>query len=172
MTRISSSWPSAEPWTQPALLCPEIDAFNAKAVSLVYDAPSTGRLHVAATKACHDRFVAEGIDLSAYNTLENIEDFVDLRKVLKVPKWNIFGTSYGTYVALTLMRVHPENIVSVTIDSISPPSARAWDGRGAVPAKASTICSMRAPPSLPVPRSTATCGASSPARSSNSRQIR
>ncbi len=65
---------------RPALLCPEIDAFDAKAVSLVYDAPSTGTLHVAATKACHDRFVAEGVDLSAYNTLENIEDFVDLRK--------------------------------------------------------------------------------------------
>ena len=105
-----------------ALLCPEIDAFDAKAVSLVYDAPSTGALHVAATKACHDRFVSEGVDLSAYNTLENIEDFVDLRKVLKVPKWSLFGTSYGTYVALLLMRLHPENLVSVTIDSISPPS--------------------------------------------------
>ena len=56
----------------PALLCPEIDEFNAQAVSLVYDAPSTGILHVAATRACHDRLVSEGIDLSAYNTLENI----------------------------------------------------------------------------------------------------
>ena len=92
-------------------------------MSLVYDAPSTGTLHVAATKVCHDRFVAEGVDLSAYNTLENIEDFIDLRKVLKVSKWSVFGTSYGTYVALVLMRIHPENLVSVTIDSIAPPSA-------------------------------------------------
>ncbi len=118
----------------PALLCPEIDAFNAESVSLVYDAPSTGVLHVAATKACHDRFVSEGIDLSAYNTFENIEDFVDLRKVLKVPKWSIFGTSYGTYVALTLMRIHPENLVSVTIDSITPPSVASlgwtWSSAG------------------------------------------
>jgi pimeloyl-ACP methyl ester carboxylesterase len=106
----------------PSLLCPEIDAFDAKAVSLVFDAPSTGALHVAATKACHDRFVSDGIDLSAYNTLENIEDFVDLGKVLKIPKWSAFGTSYGTYVALVMMRLHPENLVSVTIDSISPPS--------------------------------------------------
>jgi pimeloyl-ACP methyl ester carboxylesterase len=107
---------------KPSLLCPEIDAFDAKAVSLVYDAPSTGVQHVAATKACHDRLVAQGIDLGAYNTLENIEDFVDLRKVLGVPKWSLFGTSYGTYLALVLMRLHPENLVSVTIDSISPPS--------------------------------------------------
>ena len=106
----------------PALLCPEIDAFDAKAISLVYDAPSTGALHVAATKACHDRLVSEGVDLSAYNTLENIEDFVDLRKVLGATKWSLFGTSYGTYVALLMMRLHPEGLVSVTIDSISPPS--------------------------------------------------
>jgi pimeloyl-ACP methyl ester carboxylesterase len=107
---------------KPALLCPEIDAFNATAVGLVYDAPSTGALHVAATKACHDRFVSEGIDLSAYNTFENIEDFMDLRRLLKVNKWSIFGTSYGTYVALTLMRLHPEDLVTVTIDSVTPPS--------------------------------------------------
>jgi len=106
----------------PALLCPELDAFDAKAVSLVYDAPSTGIEHVAATKACHDRLVAEGVDLSAYNTLENIEDFVDLGKVLGVPKWSLFGTSYGTYAALVMMNVHPEKLVSVTIDSVSPPS--------------------------------------------------
>ena len=118
----------------PSLLCPEIDAFEAKAVSLVYDAPSTGVLHVAATKACHDRFVSEGIDLSAYNTSENIEDFEDLRKVLKVDKWSIFGTSYGTYLALVLMRIHPENLVSVAIDSITPPSVASlgwtWSSAG------------------------------------------
>ncbi|HEY5088878.1 MAG TPA: alpha/beta hydrolase [Polyangia bacterium] len=107
---------------KPSLLCPEIDAFNAKAVSLPFDTPSTGVLHVAATKACHDRFVSEGVDLSAYNTLENIEDFVDLRKALGVTKWSLFGTSYGTYVALLMMRLHPEGLVSATIDSISPPS--------------------------------------------------
>ena len=118
----------------PALLCPEIDGFNAHAVSLVYDAPSTGTLHVAATKACHDRLVSEGVDLSAYNTFENIADFMDLRRLLKVHKWSIFGTSYGTYVALTLMRIHPEDLVTVTIDSITPPSVASlgwtWSSAG------------------------------------------
>jgi pimeloyl-ACP methyl ester carboxylesterase len=107
---------------EPELLCPEIDQFNAVAVGLVYDADSTGELHVAATKACHDRLVAEGIDLAAYNTLENVADFVDLRRVLKIPKWSIYGYSYGTYLALTMMRLHPHEIVSVMIDSVVPPS--------------------------------------------------
>ena len=118
----------------PALLCPEIDKFNAEAVSLVYDAPSTGTLHVAATKACHDRLVSDGVDLSAYNTFENIADFMDLKRLLKVHKWSIFGTSYGTYVALTLMRIHPQDLVTVTIDSITPPSVASlgwtWSSAG------------------------------------------
>jgi len=108
---------------EPELLCPEIDKFNAQAVSLVYDAPSTGRLHVAATKACHDRLVSDGVDLSAYNTFENVADFVDLRKVLKIPKWSLYGYSYGSYLALTMLRLHPEEVVSMTIDSVVPPSA-------------------------------------------------
>ena len=119
---------------KPALLCPEIDAFDTKAVSVVYDAPSTGVLHVAATQACHDRLVADGIDLAAYNSLENVEDFVDLRKLLGATKWSLFGTSYGTYVALLMMRLHPEDLVSVTIDSITPPSAASlgwpWSSAG------------------------------------------
>lgn len=107
---------------QPELLCPEIDAFNTTLPGLVYDAPSTGVAHVAATKACHDRLVAAGIDLSAYNTSENATDFVDLRRVLKINQWSIYSTSYGTYLALTLMRLHPEGLRSVVLDSVSPPS--------------------------------------------------
>jgi pimeloyl-ACP methyl ester carboxylesterase len=103
----------------PALLCPEIDAFNAKAVGLCQQCSMT--MHVAATKACHDRLISEGVDLTAYNTLENINDFLDLRKALKISKYSVYGQSYGTYVALTLMRLHPEDLESVTIDSVSPP---------------------------------------------------
>lgn len=109
--------------TQPPLTCPEIDEFNIQAVSLPYDAPETGQLHVAATKACHDRLTGQGIDLSAYNTSENSADFADLRKVLRIAQWNVYGLSYGTEVALFLMRDHPKGIRSVILDAVVPPSA-------------------------------------------------
>ena len=65
--------------SEPELTCPEIDRFNAQAVGLFYDSPLTEALHVAATKACHDRLAGEGIiDLSAYNTAENERDFEDI----------------------------------------------------------------------------------------------
>lgn len=107
--------------TEPQLTCPEIDEFNARSVGLVYDAPSTGVEHVAATKACRDRLAAEGVDLSAYNTTENMDDFLDLRKVLHITDWSIYSYSYGTYLALTIMREHPEGIQSVVLDSVVPP---------------------------------------------------
>ena len=62
------------------------------------------------------RTAATGADLSAYNSTENAADFADLRKVLGITTWNVYGTSYGSYLAQTLMRGHPEGIRSVVLD--------------------------------------------------------
>ena len=59
-------------------------------------------------------------NLSAYNSAESAADFADLRKVLGFDVWNVYGTSYGSYVAQTLMRDHPEGIRSVVLDLVSP----------------------------------------------------
>ncbi|KOU32005.1 transporter [Streptomyces sp. WM6372] len=106
----------------PTLLCPNIDEFNARSVGLVYDAPSTERLHVEATKACRDQLAARGIDLAAYNDTESAADYEDLRTALGVKQWNLYGISYGTHLALVSMRLHPEGLRSVGMDGILPPS--------------------------------------------------
>ncbi|MFI1394531.1 alpha/beta fold hydrolase [Streptomyces sp. NPDC020681] len=110
-----------ERFSEPNLACPEVDAFSAEAVGLRYDAPSTGRLLVRAMKECRDRLAADGTDLSAYNTTENATDFADLRKALGIPRWNVYGYSYGTDLALTYLREHPQGIRAVAIDSVVPP---------------------------------------------------
>jgi pimeloyl-ACP methyl ester carboxylesterase len=119
------------PYAQPYLACPEIDRFNATAVGLPYDAPSTGRLLVRAAKECRDRLTADGVRLSSYNTTENAADFADLRKALGIKRWNVYGYSYGTDLALTFLRLHPDGIRTVTIDSVVPPQIVslpwAWD---------------------------------------------
>ena len=83
-------------YTVPNLACPEIDMAFATAVGLPYDSKANQTQHVAAIKACHDRLVAQGVDLSAFNTAENEADFADLRKALKIKEWNVYGLSYGT----------------------------------------------------------------------------
>ncbi len=83
-----------------------------------------------ATQACHDRLVSEGIDLQAYNSAENAADVADLRSALGYDEWNLYGVSYGTRLALTIMRDHPEGIRSVVIDSVYPPEVSSWEEYG------------------------------------------
>ncbi|MFH8576710.1 alpha/beta fold hydrolase [Streptomyces zaomyceticus] len=106
----------------PELTCPNIDEFNARALGLVSNAPSTGRLHVEATRACRDRVDARDAERSTYNDIESSADYDALRKTLGVKKWNVFGISYGTHPALNYMRLHPKGIRSVGIDGVLPPS--------------------------------------------------
>jgi pimeloyl-ACP methyl ester carboxylesterase len=117
-------------FSQPELTCPVIDIFNQRLLGLRYDSRSTRREHLAATRACRDQLAAGGADLSAYNTTENAADVADLRTALGYDEWNVFGVSYGTDLALTVVRDHPEGIRSVILDSVVPPSviepARFW----------------------------------------------
>ncbi|MGW5419383.1 alpha/beta fold hydrolase [Streptomyces sp. NPDC003943] len=106
----------------PQLTCPNVDQFAADSLGLVFGAPSTGRLHVAETRKCRDRVVSRAADPSAYYGPESAADYDDLRKALGIEKWNVFGISYGTNLALHYMRLHPEGIRSVGIDGVLPPA--------------------------------------------------
>ncbi len=107
---------------EPDLNCPELDQYYSRQISLVFGAPSTGRAQAMAAAACHRRLISQGIDLSAYNTTENEQDFVDLRSVLGIHQWNVYGYSYGTDLTLSLMRDHPDGIRTAIIDSVVPPN--------------------------------------------------
>ena len=107
-------------FSEPALTCVAPDAFARELLGLRFYSEATKRAHLAATEACHRDLAAKGADLSAYNSTESAADFADLRKVLGYDAWNVYGTSYGSYLAQTLMRDHPEGIRSVVLNSVLP----------------------------------------------------
>ena len=107
-------------FSEPALTCAVEDDFARKFLGMRFYSEATKRAHLAATEACHRDLAATGADLSAYNSTESAADFADLRKVLGIEAWNVYGTSYGSYLAQTLMRDHPEGIRSVVLDSVLP----------------------------------------------------
>jgi pimeloyl-ACP methyl ester carboxylesterase len=113
--------------SDPHLSCPEMDDFTAQAVGLVYQAASTAALDAAAITACRERLTPTGVDLAAYDTRENAADIADLRVALGIEQWNVYGVSYGTDLALQLLRDHPEGIRSVVLDSVVPPSQNIVD---------------------------------------------
>jgi pimeloyl-ACP methyl ester carboxylesterase len=64
--------------------------------------------------------VAQGIDLSAYNSAASAADVNDLRLALGYKQLNLYGDSYGTRLALTVMRDYPEAVRSAVLDSTYP----------------------------------------------------
>ena len=107
-------------FSEPALTCAAADNFARELLGMRFYSDATERAHLAATEACHREFTATGANLAAYNSSESAADFADLRKVLGIGVWNVFATSYGSYLAQTLMRDHPEGIRSVVLDSVLP----------------------------------------------------
>ncbi|OUS94933.1 alpha/beta fold hydrolase [Rhodococcus sp. NCIMB 12038] len=106
--------------SDPFLACPEIDEFQAAQTGLSPLDPATAPLDAEATRTCRDRVAVGGYDLGAYDTRENAADVADLRVALGLDEWNIYGVSYGTDLALTVLRDHPDGIRSVVLDSVVP----------------------------------------------------
>ncbi|MFG2875554.1 alpha/beta fold hydrolase [Streptomyces sp. NPDC048337] len=121
-------------YDEPNLACPEVDRFNERSVGLPSYAPQTQRLMLDAVKQCRDRLVSDGADLGAYNSVENAADFADLRTALGIGQWNVYGHSYGSNLALNYLRLHPQGIRAVAVDSIAPSQyvslPFAWAGAG------------------------------------------
>jgi pimeloyl-ACP methyl ester carboxylesterase len=71
---------------------------------------------------CRDRLTEdENIDLDAYNSANNANDIHDLLVALGIEEANIYGSSYGTRLALTMMRDFSDRIGTVIIDAVYPP---------------------------------------------------
>ncbi|HEU0001775.1 MAG TPA: alpha/beta fold hydrolase [Ktedonobacteraceae bacterium] len=86
-----------------------------------YSQPSLGCQASETAQTCHDRLVRQGINLNDYNTIQNAEDVHDLVRALGYHQVTLWSISYGTRLALTVMRLFPSDIHSVVLDSTSPP---------------------------------------------------
>jgi pimeloyl-ACP methyl ester carboxylesterase len=107
--------------SQPSLACPEVNEVDVTALGLGSDDPSIKSRFVNAARACRKRLTGEGIRLSAYNTAESASDVADLRQALGIREWNLAGGSYGTRLALVVLRDHPKGVRSVALGGPYPP---------------------------------------------------
>jgi pimeloyl-ACP methyl ester carboxylesterase len=118
------------------ILCP---ALKADLQSIDRAAPLPAARLVATVDAyakCRRIMLAAGAEPAEYTSLETVEDAEDLRRALGVREWNVYGTSYGTFVALLYLRAHPGSIRAAILDSPYPPNSTAWAEQITVTAKA------------------------------------
>lgn len=108
-------------FSTPSLDCPEEREWAFGVLDMELTAEEERAAELRALEQCHDRLVAEGVDLAQYNSAENAADVADLRIALGFDEVNLLGISYGTRLAETVMRDHPTGIRSVVLDSTYPP---------------------------------------------------
>ncbi|MBN1965899.1 MAG: alpha/beta fold hydrolase [Anaerolineae bacterium] len=111
--------------SEPALDCPAYDTLLLETLDFELDgrlvtAQERAELAVTALLACSESLRAAA-DLAAYHTAANADDIDDLRHALGYAQVNLWGISYGTRLALSVLRFHPEGVRSVVLDSVFPP---------------------------------------------------
>lgn len=106
----------------PTLNCPELDTAHLIVDGVLLTGSEAAARRAEQVRACHERLTAEGIDLGAYTSAESVTDLADLRAALEYDMWNLYGVSYGSRLAMTVMRDRPEGLRSVILDGAYPPN--------------------------------------------------
>jgi pimeloyl-ACP methyl ester carboxylesterase len=104
----------------PSLDCPEQVQVVWQTFGAARDPQAEADGFREALATCRERLVSSGVDLDAYDTSTTTDDVADLRTALGIDRWNLWGGSYGTLVALEMLRRHPQGVRSVVIDSVAP----------------------------------------------------
>ncbi len=111
--------------SRPALDCPAASALDLQLLDpekdgKVLSSQEQSDMMLQAMLGCA-RDLSSVAKLTAYNTVANAADVNDLRLALGYDQINLWGISYGTRLALEVMRDYPKGVRSVVLDSVYPP---------------------------------------------------
>lgn len=145
--------------SEPRLDCPEmVDHLLGSASPQIGGTMSDEML--GSLRECHNRLIGQGINLGDYTTAQSAADVAAVWEALSYKQVNLYGVSYGTRLALEVMRRHADGVRSVILDSVLPPTADIAGDEAAVTARAfdqvfarcaaDTVCNLV----YPDPRST------------------
>jgi amidase len=105
---------------QPTLDCPAYNALTFEASTKGMSLEETGQATKAALVKCAEAFKAQGVDLAAYNSVENADDVDAIRQTLGYDKLFYYGESYGTQLGQFVLRRHPDILAGIMLDGIVP----------------------------------------------------
>ena len=113
-------------YSKPALVCQEVYDAQLAMVGEDVKGDEANQKLLDGMRACHDRLVAEGVNLSAYNNVETAADIAPAsRRPGRADRFNLFGSSAGTIVAQHVMRDFPDRVRSVVLNAVVP-LGRPW----------------------------------------------
>jgi pimeloyl-ACP methyl ester carboxylesterase len=106
--------------SEPRLDCSELKLLYLDDLQHKLPADEREIRYTNALTTCHDRLVSDGANLAAYTSAASAADVRDVVTVLNYEQVNLYGVSYGTRLAQTVMRDFPEIVRSAVLDSVLP----------------------------------------------------
>lgn len=104
-------------------LCPDLNARLLETSLTVAANPAEDERarRRAAYAACRETAIGRGLDPHDFGTRVTAEDYEWVRRALGVQRWNVYGESYGTTVAMMMIALYPDRIRAAVLDSLYPP---------------------------------------------------
>lgn len=119
--------------SQPSLACPADLAMaatpEATPEGAESQAPADPQSPADLYEDCDDALTDAGVDLTVFNTSQNAADIDALRQALDADAVNLFGTSYGSWLAQDVMRDFPDSVNSVVLNSPVPLQSNLFAGQ-------------------------------------------
>lgn len=113
-------------FSEPSLFCNEYFSWAMESLGSEATPEEQASQAEQALEDCRQRLIDEGVDFGDYDSAASAADLEDLRTALGYEQWNLYGNSYGTRLALTAMRDHPDGIRSVVLDAAYPLEANLY----------------------------------------------
>ena len=104
--------------SRPRLTCPATDV--SALLSRPLSREEEARILRGEFSEC-EKVIAARAKLTAHTTAASADDFADLRRALKIPKWDLLGLSFGSRIAFELMARDPDGIRAAVMDAVVPP---------------------------------------------------
>jgi len=103
-------------YAKPFLYIPGIEKLQLSLLDKNLTVDETLNMYLDTLQSAYERFMNEGVNLSAFNTFEISNEVAYVMQQLGYDKFSFFGTSYGTEIAQYLLMDHPDRLVSVVMN--------------------------------------------------------
>lgn len=98
-------------------LCPDLGNEFLQILAKNQSPEEDERQKTAAAMLCKQELLNKGVDIEAYHSISIAKDIHSLKEELKYKEWNVYGVSYGTYIAQVYADKYPNDIKSLVLDS-------------------------------------------------------
>ena len=112
--------------TDTFLDCPEFHSASWAAYEQGLTPDEAAAFETGLIEKCIDEFKAQGINLDAYNSVENAADVNAVREALGYERIIYYGASYGSQLGQHVMRDFPGILEGVVLDGANALSRQSW----------------------------------------------